>query len=700
VLVQADNPAEGSLRSAAEATRPAVPEELRACLDGIDPVGGMERRQSGLERLVAWVRAPGRLPGGGEHEPPQHARLARLLAVLEQEPDWRDALADTLTRVLEESSAVHLLAEVGLPGERSFLGEVVDRLSAKVLPSPHEAGELAALLAAAFPSRRDARWVATLPLESSRAVAELVGSRGRAVLRRGLAEALRLLAARVSALGLARELRTRSGALWPSESPFLALPGAVERALAARGELDLLREVCARCRAELATIHAHLERAGVSVGIVYHLDVIARCLARLERLAPLARTDGAPGDERILRERQLVAELILAGIGEESLLELVRANTRLLAQKVIERVGTSGEHYITSTRRQWWGMLASAAGGGVLTALTAAGKLLTSAAMLPIFVEAIFSSANYVASFLLMQVLGFTLATKQPSMTAAALASALRGSVVSQRLQELVSVVARVTRSQLAAALGNVGLVVPAAIGVDLAYRAHGGTHLLDPELAGRVVNSLHLTESATLWYASVTGGCLWLASLAAGALENWAAYRRIPTALAHHHVRRWIGRRRTVWLARKFEQNIAGMGGSVALGTLLGVLPALGKGFGAPLDVRHVTLSAGALTLAGLALGPEQLFTLHFAGAVAGVLAIGLLNFGVSFALALAVALRARDTDRGERRALLRAFQLRLWHGPMEFLYPPAGARTASHDGSTVLALDGAEPEEARQAS
>jgi site-specific recombinase len=576
--------------------------------------------------------------------------------------------------VLEECSAVHLLAEVGLPGERSFLGEAMDRLWAKVLPRPHELGELASLLAAAFPARRDARWIAELPLDSCLAVAGWIGPRGLAALRRGLADSLRLLAARVAALGLSRELRSRAHARWPSDSPFLALPPGVERWLDGLLDLAGLRALCDACRHELAVVHGELERSGVSVGVVYRLDVVARCLARLEHLAPLARPDGLTEAARLERQRALVAGRIAACIGEESLVELVRGNTRLLARKVIERVGTSGEHYITSSRRQWWLMFASASGGGVLTALTAAGKLMTSAAMLPIFVEAILSSANYITSFLLMQVLGFTLATKQPSMTAAALAAALRGALPSQRFQELVTMVARMTRSQLAAALGNVGWVVPAAFGVDCVFRASSGASLLDPELATRIVASLHVSESPTLWYASLTGVLLWLASLAAGGLENWAACRGIANALAQHRLRRWIGRRRTIWIARKFEQHVAGAGGSVALGALLGFAPVLGKGFGVPIDVRHVTLSAGALTLAGLALGPESLWTLEFAAAIAGVLAIGFLNFGVSFALALAVALRASNLSRAERSALRRGFLVRLFHWPGEFFYPPAG--------------------------
>jgi site-specific recombinase len=54
------------------------------------------------------------------------------------------------------------------------------------------------------------------------------------------------------------------------------------------------------------------------------------------------------------------------------------------------------------------------------------------------------------------------------------------------------------------------------------------------------------------------------------------------------------------------------------------------------------------------------------------GIVFMGLLNFGVSFALALVVALRARDVPRGERRTLPLAVMRRFFRKPAEFFYPP----------------------------
>jgi site-specific recombinase len=81
------------------------------------------------------------------------------------------------------------------------------------------------------------------------------------------------------------------------------------------------------------------------------------------------------------------------------------------------------------------------------------------------------------------------------------------------------------------------------------------------------------------------------------------------------------------------------------------------------------VTLSTGGLTLALCAGG----FSAHGVGAAAcGIVVIGLLNFGVSFVLALGVAVRARGVEHAGLRLLGAVFG-RLVRSPGEFFFPPA---------------------------
>jgi site-specific recombinase len=280
-----------------------------------------------------------------------------------------------------------------------------------------------------------------------------------------------------------------------------------------------------------------------------------------------------------------------------------------------------------------------------------------------------------------MQLVGFTLDTKQPSMTAAALAAALRSSDATRRVTELVGLIARLTRSQLAAAMGNVGMVVPTCMAFDYVWFLRTQQHFLDVKTAEYVVQSLHPLESPVIWFATLTGVYLWLSSLAAGWLENWAVYRRLPEAIEQHRLGNLFGRKFMLRLANGFRHQIAGFGGSMTLGTLLGVMPMLGKGFGLPIGAAHVTLSAGALTFAGCALGLDTVLTRHYAGSVIGIACIGLLNFGVSFVLALWVALRARSMVNREKLHLVRELLGRFLRKPWEFFFPPK----AEKDSETI---------------
>jgi site-specific recombinase len=194
----------------------------------------------------------------------------------------------------------------------------------------------------------------------------------------------------------------------------------------------------------------------------------------------------------------------------------------------------------------------------------------------------------------------------------------------------------------------------------------------LNEETAAYVIHSLHPTHSPTIFYAALTGVLLWVSSVAAGWLENWAVYRRLPEAIAEHRIGRFIGRRTTRWASRVFSRNISGVGGNTALGYLLGMTPIAGKFFGLPLDVRHVTLSTGALTLALCAQGSAALRTGEFWGAALGIAIIGSLNFGVSFVLALLVALRAREVERKDRLKLWVSVFATFFKSPGQFFFPP----------------------------
>ncbi len=665
----------------------AAVRDLLPLLHALPSEGGLEARLDWVERCVHWLREP--LPARGlvEKEEPEApaatTRLALLVRVLEGETAFREALTRLVGALAGQLEGMTLFSQVGLPVGQGFLAEGTDRLLRHVLPAPPEHRKLSELLLRLFPQRADADWLARLPPALLARLFALVGEPRPPEpapvtrVRAWLVDALNLLAVQTAAQGLAEDVRERSPEVAFRASPFLRLRRVADLVLArdaARDTLLELEETLAECRRVVDIVTRHLEESGVSVDLVYRLERIRR---GLERMEAIGRVLGAgPGEARSREGQALVADLLRRAHEDRSVRELVRRNARLLARKVIERTGHSGEHYITATRAEFHAMVHSAAGGGVVTAVASALKAALSGLALAPFFSALFVALNYAGGFVLMQLLGFTLATKQPSMTAATLAGAISEGTQGGRLERLVELIPRITRSQLAAALGNLSCVMPAAVALAAGYQWLTGQTFLPAQKAQAVVDTLHPWKSGTLAYAALTGLLLWLGSLAGGWLENFAVYRRLPEALAHHRLsRQLLGEAGARRLAEAFLHGVSGVGGSVALGVLLSLVPLVGSFFGIPVDVRHVTFAFGSLALAGCALGPTAVLQPAFLMALVGVAATLLCNFVVSFSLALAVALRARDVPLTDAPRLVRAVLSHFLRNPRAFILPPGDA-------------------------
>ena len=633
------------------------------------------QRADGLAGLVHFVmQADARLPlppslqaaGAGE---PAYRRLAVLLALLEQ-PALAEAFGLQLAALLSGSDGVPLFAETGLPNDRGLVHETADRLFRRILPAPRDDHDLSVLLLRLFPERRQLDWLQGVPAELFERLFRLVAASAGERLLAAVWSGVVLICARVQALGLSHALRERGRPQPVARSPFFLLPRAgdqllatMERPAGRAAAQQKWEESIDGCRQELEAVHARLEATGISLDVVYATELIKQALVRLERLAEVLMA--AAGAGRAAPAHRLLLVLVRARLSDRSLRALGYTNLQLLARKLVERAGATGEHYITSSRREYWQMLGSAAGGGVLTLGTIAAKLQIVALHAPLFVEGMLASGSYALSFILIQILGFTLATKQPSMTAATLAAAIGD-------REVVASAARIVRSQLAAAVGNVLTVSVAAVMFDNFWHWRYGQAYLATEKAARVLASLDPLHSGTIWYAALTGAFLWASSLAGGWLENFSVYRRLPQAIAEHRLGRWLGAGLMRRLSESYARNVSGWGGSVALGLMLGMAPSLGAFFGLPLDVRHVTLSTGSLALALAAGDWAGLREPPALAAMAGIAVIFVLNLSVSFLLALTVALRAREVPRRARWALLGAILRRFLRHPGEFLLPP----------------------------
>ena len=126
----------------------------------------------------------------------------------------------------------------------------------------------------------------------------------------------------------------------------------------------------------------------------------------------------------------------------------------------------------------------------------------------------------------------------------------------------------------------------------------------------------------------------------------------------------------------------------------MLGLVPAFMTFFGIGLDVRHVTLSAGQVAAAAVALGWDVFKESAFWWAVAGVLAIGPVNLGVSFYLAFRLALQAQNISEVNRQLIRAAIKRRIRAAPLSFLIPPRAERHREDDDPPTPAPTAGSPQ------
>jgi site-specific recombinase len=673
----------------AQQTDPSL-QQLADLVETFTRAGTLRQRLDALVSLHGWLRQKDyRIPElRPESAPaawggPEWRRERVWISVLEASPELRDRYHAGVAAIMEETDGVSLFAQAGLPTDRGLMHEGFERLFRIVLPTPKDETELAKLSVRLFPTPKEVDRFFSLPQEELNRVAclnapvEIPEAWERPL--ESLIDSFYLLAARVQGLGLSEKLRIRGQGGPVQQSPFCRLIYASDALLGAvRGKGNVpeaaqnWKSVVTDCRTELQAIVSHLDARGVNLDIVYAMDVIEQSLHRMEIICGVLVAQ--PGPPKMVTSFRLLREVIRGRLSDRSLWGLAQGSFRLLAKKIVEWAGKTGEHYVTNSREEYRQMWGAALGGGLLTVATAAIKLMITHRGLPLFVEGFLAGLNYAVSFVLMHIFHLALATKQPSMTGATLAGIIDRCQDTSQNSELISYVQRIVRSQLAAAMGNILAVGGGAVIFSMLWKLIFGSPFLSVETSEYAVTSMNPIGSGTIVFAALTGVILWISSLAGGWIENWAVYHQLPRAIAEHRWGASFKPERLQRISESFARNVAPWGGSIVLGFMLGMTPSIGHFFGLPLDVRHVTLSTGTLALGITSRGWEVLGKGVLIWAGLGIAVTFVMNLGVSFYLALLMALRAQDVSRDDYLELLRALWRRFRTSPREFFMPPSG--------------------------
>ena len=665
---------------------------LNAAAHAADPKAPLAERNLWVIRALEWLRhAPLSAAGevGGDAAAADEAsratprpalRLRHLLNVLDRHPEHRAQVASVLGRFWTEMDSAALFADFGFSSRANFFGEIGQRLKLKLLPLTPASTDPSELFCLLFPDDDDGAWLESLDEVTLTRLLHLVPTppdQDRAWLP-PLLEAIMYLASAVRAAGFSGALRRRMSPELLADAPFRQLAVVAERIrefalpptrddAALLREAQYLRALLDTCRQCADSVHGHLEDHGVSINVVFDVDQLRQRTYRIEQLINCVISP-----EPAREVTRLLAELVRAAAERRSIRALFARHYSLLARKVAERSAETGDHYITRDSTAYRHMLRAAAGGGAVIAGTTFVKFLVLALGLSAFWGGFWAGMNYAISFVIVHLMHWTVATKQPAMTAPALAERLGDVADDAAVERFVDEVANLIRSQAAGIFGNLAAVIPLVLLVQWATQAAFGTPLVHGHDAEHVLDAITLLGPTAL-FAAFTGVLLFASSLIAGWVENWFVWHRLDSAIAWNpRIVSRLGAARAQRWAAYWRANISGYASNISLGLMLGLVPAVALFFGLPIEVRHVTLSTGQLAAAAAAEGWSVLQHSPFWWCVAGIAVTGVLNLTVSFFLAFKVAMRSRGIRLADRSRIRQAILRRLRSRPGSFVLPP----------------------------
>ncbi|KQS31292.1 site-specific recombinase [Dyadobacter sp. Leaf189] len=608
------------------------------------------------------------------------------LSSLFSDEDERALIAGEIMSVLLSTKFVSLLTESEIGANKGFFSDASARLSFKFLPPVEEPNELRTHFDQFFCYTKDYQWVRAISDREWSGFLQLVftdqdfTSGGH--MEKEVLNSVLILAQRAATLGVDPEVVSKIPRVDDLDSPFLGLNREVilfvENTLNSASYRGAVREndykhilvMISQCKEQISYIYKHKDLFGISLQLTYLVRQIEQYLKRLTQLLEIIQT--ADNEQRWLVIAGLLKEFVYAENTRYSLRKHFSTNLQLLTFKVIENTSKTGEHYIASDQSAYWKLFGKALGGGIIVAFLCANKTRLYFQHLPIFWEAFFYSLNYSFGFMLIHILGFTIATKQPAMTASTIAANLSNNGENVNwLHSTTQLLIRLIRSQFISLVGNAVIAFPVAYGIDQLYYRAMEYHIADPAKSIRLIAELNIWESLALPHAALAGVYLMLSGLVSGYYENKWIYNKYTLRIQkHRRLNKLLGQERLNRVAHYFERNFGGLAGNFFLGVCLGSTAAIGFTFGLPLDIRHITFAAGNFGLAVSGLENHVSTELIF-NSIIGIAGIGVMNVIVSFGLSIAFALKSRNAKTAEVKNLIANLAWQFFHHGLAFFFP-----------------------------
>ena len=577
------------------------------------------------------------------------------------------------------------LTEANILSENAFFPELKKRILNKVLPPVENEKTVWYLVDnVSFRPKKDLEYLHNLPENEMNEFFEILGISNFILspkVKRELIFSMNILSWRVTGMALDVEIVRMAPEYRNFDNPFLALQKELEMladAFKINPEIQLsskdsrykqIKIYTEQCLDFVNIAFKNSSKYGISGKINQGLLKIRQQTQRIYEIVQLLVIDN--DEDVIIKSKQLMLNVLSYKSHKNNISELFNDSTRMISHLITNHTAETGSHYITSNRKQYMQMFYKASGGGIIVGALCVLKMLYGFMPGSDFFHAFLYSINYAMGFVMIYLMGFTLATKQPAMTAATMTKVLSDQGNTKRNNtEFADLVSKLFRTQFIAFVGNVLLAFPVAMaiiyGLDVFFSQN-----LAVEKSEKLLRDLDPFNSKAILHASIAGFYLFISGIISGNIGNNSIFFQIPDRIAKNQsIKRVFGAKFANNLSQYYAKNWAGIVSNFWFGVFLGATAPIGLFFGLDLDIRHITFAAGNFAL-GLYGNDFSVDSYTFWLALLTVFIIGFFNFLVSFSLSMFLAFRSRKLNFGEVSEIYKEIFRYFLKNPLKFFIP-----------------------------
>ena len=577
------------------------------------------------------------------------------------------------------------LTEANILSENAFFPEFKKRLLNKILPAvEHENTVWFLVDSTSVRPTKDLQYFQNLPEEQLNELFRLLQIDDfiiRPKVKQELLFSMNILAWRVIGNAMDVEVVNMAPEYRKFDNPFLALQNELDRLnenYTANPHFTLnskdvhykqIKVYLEQCLDFVTLAFKNSAKYGISSKINQSLLKIRQQLNRMSDIHNVMVIDGE--EDVLQKSKQLFFHILDYKSHKNNLRDLVSDSTTLMSHLITNHTAETGTHYITSSGRDYMTMFLKASGGGIIVGCLVVLKLFYGSLPGSDFSHAILYATNYAMGFIMIYLMSFTLATKQPAMTAATMAKVLsEGDNTRKNYVDFAHLVSKVFRSQFIAFMGNVALAFPVALaiiyGLDVLFQQNFAA-----DKATKILQDHDPFNSKAIFHACIAGFFLFISGIISGNIGNSSVFYNIPKRIAKNpFLNYFLGERSSKNISDYYARNSAGIISNFWFGIFLGITGPVGLFLGLDLDIRHITFAAGNVALGFYGKGfMVDSYTVWIS--IITVFLIGFFNFAVSFGLSMVLAFRSRKVNFGEVTEIYKEIFRYFMKNPLRFFLP-----------------------------